>query len=218
MFKWFIWQWVLVSYSLTLTYRLLINKKNIDWFIWFISNSDVIGVVKTVSEPQKIMTKKQEELTKREIQLVDELNKAVSLTLWGEKVGNFGVKFNKTCFIHPVNPKLCKLDAVSHWSGSGRDLFHFSFYSHLLIRSLFQAEKFEVYPEVPNPVIAFKGCGVREFQGGWYFVQIHHFTESVFRFVMYNKVFYWLRNQPIGCLLYVKLLMIRSHIPHYSNK
>lgn len=46
---------------------------------------DVMAIVKTVHMPQKITTKAQKELTKRDVELIDSSSCSVVLTLWGDQ-------------------------------------------------------------------------------------------------------------------------------------
>jgi len=51
---------------------------------------DVVGVVKSLGEVNTIVTKKDSrELTKRDLQIVDETKKIISMTLWGQQAKDF---------------------------------------------------------------------------------------------------------------------------------
>jgi len=56
---------------------------------------DVVGVVKTVADCQDIVSKKGQNLTKRELTIVDRSKKMITLTLWGDQAKNFQSQFNE---------------------------------------------------------------------------------------------------------------------------
>ena len=56
--------------------------------------SDILGVVKSVSDISTVIGRQsQKEVTKREIQLVDQSGMVVNLTLWGTNVSEMSTLF-----------------------------------------------------------------------------------------------------------------------------
>ncbi|XP_072044215.1 replication protein A 70 kDa DNA-binding subunit-like isoform X2 [Amphiura filiformis] len=90
---------------------------------------DIIGVVKSTGDVTTITTRAtNREVSKRELQLLDETNKVVNLTLWGKEAEDFN---------HPDNPILAVKGArVSDFGG--RSL------------SVLQSSLMEVNPDIPK--------------------------------------------------------------------
>lgn len=55
-------------------------------FIYLLSPSDVIGVVKTVEDVTRITTKNSREVSKRNVHLMDMSARVITVTMWGAEV------------------------------------------------------------------------------------------------------------------------------------